>query len=96
MVQATPLPQSLSIKVDFASLFATAASLAEVSVFITEALIKMFSIAQEEPDANKLMHLYGVDSLVAMELRNWFARELRADAAIFDILGTATTAREGC
>ena len=56
MVQATPLPQSLSMKVDFASLFATAASLAEASVFITEALIKMLSIAQEEPDANKLMH----------------------------------------
>jgi hypothetical protein len=85
--------------VDFASLFATASSLAEAGAFVVEALIKklskMLSIAQEELDANKPMHLYGVDSLVAVELRNWFARELHADVAIFDILGTATTATVG-
>jgi hypothetical protein len=85
--------------VDFASLFAAASSLAEASAFVIEALIKklskMLSIAPEELDANKPMHLYGVDSLVAVELRNWFARELHVDIAIFDILGGATTAKVG-
>jgi hypothetical protein len=93
---AASKPQQI---VDFASLFATAASLAEAGAFVTEALIKklskMLSIGQEELDVNKPMHLYGVDSLVAVELRNWFARELHADVAIFDILGSATTATVG-
>jgi hypothetical protein len=85
--------------VDFASLFAAASSLAEAGAFVTEALIKklskMLSIVQEELDANKPMHLYGIDSLVAVELRNWFAKELHADVAIFDIFGAATTATVG-
>ena len=33
------------------------------------------------------MGSYGVDSLVAVELRNWFAREVSAEVAIFEILG---------
>lgn len=93
---ATSKPQQI---IDFASSFAAAASLSEAGAFVTEALIKklskMLSITQEELDANKPMHLYGVDSLVAVELRNWFARELHADVAIFDILGSATTATVG-
>ena len=39
---------------------------------------------------NKPMYRYGVDSLVAVELRNWFAKKLNADIAIFDILGEST------
>jgi hypothetical protein len=93
---AASKPQQI---VDFSSLFASASSLAEASAFVTEALIKklskMLSIAQEELDVNKPMHLYGVDSLVAVELRNWFATELHVDVAIFDILGAATTATVG-
>ena len=38
------------------------------------------------------MHQYGVDSLVALELRNWFAKKLNADVAVFDILGESTFA----
>jgi hypothetical protein len=93
---AASKPQQI---VDFASLFATASSLTEAGTFVTEALTKklskMLSIAQQELDANKPMHLYGVDSLVAVELRNWLARELHAEVAIFDILGTATIATAG-
>jgi aryl carrier-like protein len=33
---------------------------------------------------------YGLDSLVAVELRNWFAKNVQADVAIFDILGGST------
>ena len=33
------------------------------------------------------MHAYGVDSLVAVELRNWFSQVLEADVAVFEILG---------
>ena len=32
---------------------------------------------------HKRMESYGVDSLVAVELRNWFAKEMAADIAVF-------------
>lgn len=36
------------------------------------------------------MHYYGVDSLVAVEMRNWLVKDMNADVAIFDILGGAS------
>ncbi|EMR82636.1 putative polyketide protein [Botrytis cinerea BcDW1] len=39
---------------------------------------------------NKQIRSYGVDSLVAIELRGWFAKEFGADVPIFDILGEGT------
>ena len=33
------------------------------------------------------MAAYGVDSLVAVELRNWLAREAKADVPILELLG---------
>jgi aryl carrier-like protein len=81
-------------QVNFQGLFAAASSLEEAGKAVTEALVKKLaktlSLTQEELDPNKPMHSYGVDSLVAVELRNWFSKEPRADVAIFDILGGAT------
>jgi hypothetical protein len=81
-------------QVNFQGLFAAASSLDEAGKAVTEALVKKLaktlSLTQEELDPNKPMHSYGVDSLVAVELRNWFSKEPRADVAIFDILGGAT------
>lgn len=45
------------------------------------------SIPAQELDTAKPLHAYGVDSLLAIELRNYFAREFRADVPIFDIMG---------
>ncbi|KAF7179631.1 hypothetical protein CNMCM7691_008680 [Aspergillus felis] len=78
-------------KTNFAELFASAKSLEEVSCVIAQRmktkLSRMLSISADELDLGKPIHQYGVDSLTAVELRNWFAREMRADVAIFDILG---------
>lgn len=72
----------------------SAQSLAEaneaVSYGLTARLSKALFIAVEEIDADKPLHQYGVDSLVAVELRSWFAKELQADIAVFDILESAT------
>ncbi|PYI32692.1 putative polyketide synthase [Aspergillus indologenus CBS 114.80] len=57
---------------------------------IAEKLSKALSIAVTDMDASKPLHQYGVDSLVAVELRSWFAKELQAEMAVFDILGGAT------
>ncbi|XHG07920.1 hypothetical protein AWENTII_011051 [Aspergillus wentii] len=79
--------------------FAAADSLASASAIVTDALVaklaKTLAVSKEEFDVNKPMHSYGVDSLVAVELRNWFAKELKAEIAIFNMLGGATIANVG-
>ncbi|KAJ5081201.1 hypothetical protein N7456_013439 [Penicillium angulare] len=69
-------------------------SLAQASEIVTELfsqkLSKALGIAMADIDANKPLHQYGVDSLVAVELRGWFAKELQADLGVFEILGGAT------
>ncbi|RHZ54154.1 type I polyketide synthase [Aspergillus thermomutatus] len=81
---------------NFAALFANAGSVADVTGAVTEQLrvklSKMLSLPLAEIDVDKPIHQYGVDSLAAVELRNWFSKELRADVAIFDILGGANIA----
>jgi NADPH:quinone reductase-like Zn-dependent oxidoreductase len=87
--------QQSAQRVDFASVFAKSTSLAEAAAAVNDAMLSKLaatlSLSREELDANTPLHTYGVDSLVAVELRNWFAKEVFADLAIFDILGGATT-----
>lgn len=53
-------------------------------------LSKVFSSNAEELDVTKPLVAYGVDSLVAVELRNWFLKTLKVDIPVFEILGGAT------
>ncbi|KAL1969203.1 hypothetical protein VTN77DRAFT_457 [Rasamsonia byssochlamydoides] len=38
-------------------------------------------------DPHRPMATVGIDSMVAVGARNWFAKEVQADVAIFDIMG---------
>ncbi|KAI0854080.1 hypothetical protein F5Y00DRAFT_250253 [Daldinia vernicosa] len=82
--------------VNFETAFAAASSLTEASAAVTKALVKKLadtlSLPVEELDATQPMHSYGVDSLVAVDLRSWFAKELQVDFAIFHILGSTSIA----
>ncbi|KAL4970542.1 type I polyketide synthase [Aspergillus stella-maris] len=82
-----------------AALLAQSSTLEEASDTVIQALMarlsKALSISMAELDANKPLHQYGVDSLVAVELRSWFAKDLKADVAVFDILGSATVESVG-
>ncbi|KAI1644354.1 KR-domain-containing protein [Daldinia loculata] len=82
--------------VNFEKVFAAASSLTEASAAVTKALIKKLadtlSLPEEELNASQPMHSYGVDSLVAVDLRSWFAKELQVDFAIFHILGSTSIA----
>ncbi|RDW89980.1 type I polyketide synthase [Aspergillus mulundensis] len=77
-----------------AALFTQAEAITAANEAVVQALLarlsKALSIPMAELDANKPLHQYGVDSLVAVELRSWFAKEMQADIAVFDILGSAT------
>ncbi|TVY16317.1 Reducing polyketide synthase FUB1 [Lachnellula arida] len=78
--------------VDFRKMFAEASSLSEAGAVVSLALLKkltrtLSTLQVDEVDMRKSLHTYGVDSLLAVELRSWFAREFSADIPIFEISG---------
>ena len=50
-------------------------------------LSRMLALPKEDIDPTKPLHTYGVDSLVAVEIRNWFDKEIGTDVAVFEVLG---------
>ncbi|KAJ5767058.1 uncharacterized protein N7511_004674 [Penicillium nucicola] len=79
---------------DIATAFRTSKSLEQVIEVVTDALkqklCKAILLGANELDINLPLHQYGVDSLVAVELRAWFLKEMQADIAVFDIMGRAS------
>ncbi|KAI1205339.1 putative polyketide synthase [Annulohypoxylon truncatum] len=73
---------------------ATSKSLGEATDILANSLATrlgaIFSLPRDNFDLNQPLHTYGVDSLIAVELRNWFLKVLKVDLAIFEILGGAT------
>ncbi|CAG7934385.1 unnamed protein product [Penicillium olsonii] len=59
---------------------------------LSSKLSSALGINKDELSSKQPMHSYGIDSLVAVELRNWFSKELNVDIAVFDMLGGATIA----
>jgi aryl carrier-like protein len=57
---------------------------------LTQKLSKAMNIEAGTIDGEQPLHVYGVDSLIAIELRTWFLKELGADVAVFDIMGEST------
>lgn len=78
---------------DFATIFKDAGSLAEAGAMVAEALkirvCKILGLDTAHKTIHDRMDSFGVDSLIALELRNWLAKELRADLAVYEILGDA-------
>ena len=79
----TPEPQSTTVPTSRATKVGTQ----DVTVkAICNRLSDMLDLTIENIEWGKPMHAYGVDSLVAIELRSWFAEALQADVPVFDIL----------
>ncbi|KAH8802508.1 hypothetical protein F5884DRAFT_683224 [Xylogone sp. PMI_703] len=76
------------------SLLSTAPSLDHAAGFVVEAIVKRLSTTLAIPagdiDPGKPIHFYGVDSLVAMEFRSWFAKSMACDIPVLDIMGNAS------
>ena len=53
-------------------------------------LANMFSIAEDEIDTAAPLSRYGVDSLIAAELRNWLSNSIDAQVSIFDVTQSAS------
>lgn len=85
---------------NFPELFSSASSLAAAAAAVSHALTAKLSKtlstlrAQQGNEADEIMHrplaAYGVDSLLAVELRSWIAKQFCADVAVFEISGGAT------
>jgi acyl carrier protein len=79
---------------DAARLFRQAESDAERVQVVVEALSKRLartlSIKFEDVDTHQALHAYGVDSLIAVELRTWLGKEFAADVPVFEIVSGKT------
>ncbi|KAK1772875.1 hypothetical protein QBC33DRAFT_584336 [Phialemonium atrogriseum] len=53
-------------------------------------LADMFVIPEQDIDATQPLAKYGVDSLVAVELRNWLVPMTQCEMSIFDLLGASS------
>ncbi|OLN97702.1 Lovastatin diketide synthase LovF 18 [Colletotrichum chlorophyti] len=73
-----------------ASQLAGVPSMQEAAEIVTEALVKrtaeILQMPASEVDPAQPLYRYGVDSLTAIEVRNWIARELKANMALLEIV----------
>ncbi len=80
--------------VDYEKLLGAADSPGAAEEIVCEGLVKKLCralmIEAEDIDTGKPMHAYGVDSLVAVELRSWLTKEMGAEVAVFDIMGSGS------
>jgi hypothetical protein len=83
----TNLTDSINYKTLFASLETLQSAEEACTTAIVTKLSKVLGIDVKSIDATQALHVYGVDSLVAVELRAWLLKELAAEVAVFDIIG---------
>ncbi|KAI2628872.1 lovastatin nonaketide synthase [Hypoxylon sp. NC1633] len=51
---------------------------------------QLLGLQTEDVNLTRPAHTYGIDSLVAIDLKNWFAREIGVEIQIFTLLGNET------
>ncbi|KAI1774512.1 hypothetical protein F4818DRAFT_64374 [Hypoxylon cercidicola] len=62
---------------------------------LTQKLARSMAISPDDVELNKPLSSYGVDSLMAVELRNWIGRDFQAAVAVFDIMGNVPVSAIG-
>lgn len=81
---------TISSAIDYEQLIRTAASQSAAEAVVVrslrEKLAAGLSIPVADIDVEKAIYSFGIDSLVALELRYWFIKEMKADVTIFDIM----------
>lgn len=80
-----------------AALIAAATSIAEAEDIVLEALLnklsRVLSVETSDLDPDKPLHAYGVDSLVAVDVRSWLLKELGSEVSVFDMTSQASILR---
>lgn len=62
----------------------------EIAKWFVLKLSRILAMPASEIDTTKTIHAYGVDSLVALELRNWFEREVGAEIPVFELMSAGS------
>ncbi|TDZ23243.1 Highly reducing polyketide synthase alt5 [Colletotrichum orbiculare MAFF 240422] len=57
-----------------------------VTAALVRRLAKLMMMPEDDVDAGKPLSAYGVDSLVAVEVRNYLSKEMAVDVSVFDIM----------
>lgn len=85
--------------IDPATQFRGSANTQEQAEVVVQTLLRKLSvslsISPDDIDINKALSDYGVDSLMAVELRNWIAKAFHANVAVFEIMGGRQIAEIG-
>ncbi|KAK5996306.1 Highly reducing polyketide synthase azaB [Cladobotryum mycophilum] len=66
---------------------------AMVNKWFIKKIAQILGLTDEDIDARKPLHAYGIDSLVAIDLKNWVSREVGAEMKVFSLLGNMTLAQ---
>lgn len=78
------------------TLLRSAATQADASRMIVQALVeklsKSLAVPTSEIDVTKPIYVFGVDSLVAVEIRYWFLKAVNADVRVMDIMSNDSVA----
>ena len=81
----------VSAPIDRATVLTAAVSQDNAAALVTEWLSakvgQVLGLSASEIDSDKPVHAYGVDSLVAIDLKNWLDREVGAEITVFELLG---------
>lgn len=87
---ATVSSESQTSALSLAVKLSKATSKEEATEIVTEALVNktadILQMPASEVDPGRPLYRYGVDSLVALEVRNWITREMKANMALLEIL----------
>ncbi|KAM0426273.1 hypothetical protein ACHAPT_008313 [Fusarium lateritium] len=90
-ILGTDVISSAGPAADPAALFRAAVEPEEKAQVVINSLVAKLahamSISPEDVELSKPLSSYGVDSLMAVELRNWIRRDFAAPVAVFDIMG---------
>lgn len=58
-------------------------------------LCKILGVEAASKTVKDSVESFGIDSLIALEVRNWLRTEMRADVAVYEILGDGTVLDTG-
>lgn len=81
-------------EVKHGTIIAAATSMAEAEDIVLEALLhklsRVLSVEHSNLDPCKPLHAYGVDSLVAVDVRSWLLKDLGSEMSVFDMNSQAS------